>query len=126
LEVVVAFVSLFLALLVVRRLWVLRVLVCSPELVPVFGGVVALQVPQVLLFQQVFEAAEGLLQVVFRRALDSRDSVVWLALAFRTRVVVVATPSIPVVVVAAAARVLLVLAANGVVLSVRLVFFVDP
>jgi hypothetical protein len=41
LEVVVAFVSLFLALLVVRRPWVWRVLECSPELVALLGGVVA-------------------------------------------------------------------------------------
>jgi hypothetical protein len=57
--------------------------------------------------------------------LDSRDYVVWLALAIRTRVVVVASALIPVVVVAAA-RILLALAANGVVLSIRLVFFVGP
>jgi hypothetical protein len=126
LEVAIAFVSFFLALLVVRRPWVWRVLECSPELVALLGGVVALQVPHAPLFQQVFEAAGGLLRVVFRRALDSRDSVVWLALAVRTRVVVVVTPLIPVVVVVAAARVLLFLVANGVVLSVRLVFIVGP
>jgi hypothetical protein len=119
------FVSFFLALLVVRRTGVWRVLECSPELVALLGGVVALQVPQALLFQQVLEAAGGLLRVVFRGALDSRDSVVSLALAVRTRVVVVATPLIPVVVVVAA-RALLFLAANGVVLGVRLVFFVGP
>jgi hypothetical protein len=94
-------------------------------LVALLGGVVALQVPHALLFQQVLEAARGLLRVVFRGALDSRDSVVCLALAVRTRVVVDATPLIPVVVVAAA-RVLLFLATNGVVLGVRLVFFVGP
>jgi hypothetical protein len=49
-------------------------------LVALLGGVVAVQMPQTLLFQQVLEAAEGLLRVVFRWALDSRDSVVWLAL----------------------------------------------
>jgi hypothetical protein len=124
LEVVVALIGFFLALLVMRRPWVWRVLECSPELVALLGGVVALQVPRALLFQQVFEAAKGLLRVVFRRALDSRDCVVCLALEVRTRVVVVATPLIPVVV--AAARVLLALAANGVVLSVRLVFFIGP
>jgi hypothetical protein len=87
---------------------------------------VALQMPGALLFQQVFEAARGLLQVVFRRVLDSRDCVVWLALAVRTRVVVVvATPLIPVVVVAAA-RVFLALDTNGVVLGISLVFFVGP
>jgi hypothetical protein len=82
--------------------------------------------PQALLFQQVFEAARGLLRVVFRRALDSRDCVVWLTLAVRTRVVVlVVTPLIPVVAVAAA-RVLLALAANGVVLGISLVLFIGP
>jgi hypothetical protein len=79
--------------------------------------------PRALLFQQVFEAARGLLRVVFRRALDSRDCVVCLALAVRIRVVVVVmTPLIPVVV--AAARVLFALATDGVVLGVSLVFFV--
>jgi hypothetical protein len=82
--------------------------------------------PRALLFHQVFEAARGLLRVVFRRALDSRDCVVRLVLAVRNRVVVVvATPLIPVVVVAAA-RVLLAFAANGVVLGISLVFFVGP
>jgi hypothetical protein len=76
-----------------------------------------------LLFQQVFEAAGGLLRVVFRRALDSRDSVLWLALAIGTRVVVAATALVPVVVVAA--RVLLALATDGVVLGVSLVFFIS-
>jgi hypothetical protein len=64
--------------------------------------------PRALLFQQVFETAGGLLRVVFRRALDSRDSVIWLALAIRTRVVVAAAALVPVV-VAAASRVLLAL-----------------
>jgi hypothetical protein len=83
--------------------------------------------PRALVFQQVFEAATGLLSVVFRKALDSRDCVVWLALALRTTVViVVATPLISVVVVVAATRVLLALAANGVVLGVSLVFFIGP
>jgi hypothetical protein len=125
LEVAIAFVDFFLAFLFMRRPWVWRVFECSPELVALLGSVVVLQVPRALLFQQVFEAAGGLLRVVFRRALDSRDCVVWLALAIRTRVVVVATALIPVVVVVAA-RILLALAANGVVLSIRLVFFVGP
>jgi hypothetical protein len=81
--------------------------------------------PQALLFQQVFEAAGGLLRVVFRRELDSHDCVVWLALAIRTRVVATATALIPAVVVVAA-RVLLALATNGVVLGVSLVFFISP
>jgi hypothetical protein len=46
-------------------------------------------------------------------------------LAVRTRVVVVATPLIPVVVVAVA-RVLLALAMDDIVLGVSLVFFVGP
>jgi hypothetical protein len=122
----VVLVGFFLALLVVRRPWVWGILECSPELITMLGGVVALQMPRALLFQQFFEAARGLLRVIFRRALDSPVCVVWLALAVRTRVVVVvATPLIPVVVVAAA-RVLLALAANGVVLSVSLVLFVGP
>jgi hypothetical protein len=51
LEVVISLVGFFLALLVMRRPWVWRVLECSPELVPLLGGVVALQVPRALLFQ---------------------------------------------------------------------------
>jgi hypothetical protein len=62
-------------------------------LIALLGGMIALQVPRALLFHQIFEAARGLLRVVFRRTLDSRDYVVWLVLAVRTRVVVVvATP----------------------------------
>jgi hypothetical protein len=81
--------------------------------------------PRALLFQQVFEAAKGLFQVVLRRALDSRDYIVWLAV--RTRVVVVvATPLIPIVVIVFAARVVIALAAKGVVLDVCLIFFVGP
>jgi hypothetical protein len=66
---------------------------------------------------------------VFHRAPDSCDCVVWLALVIRTRVVVVVTPLIPVVIVAivvVVARVVLALAANGVLLGVCLVFFVGP
>jgi hypothetical protein len=80
--------------------------------------------PWALLFHQVFEAAGGLLRVVFRRALDSRDSVVWLALAIGTQVVVAATALVPVV-VAATARVLFALATDGVVIGVGLVFFIS-
>jgi hypothetical protein len=83
LEVVVALVG-FLLALVVRRPWVWSVFECSPELVALLGGVIALQMPRTLLFQQVFEVGRGLVRVVFRRALDSRDYVVWLALAIRT------------------------------------------
>jgi hypothetical protein len=105
--------------------WFWSFLECSPELVALFGSVVALQVPRALLLQQVFEATEGFLRAVFRRALDSRDCVGWLALAIRTRVVVAATTLIPVVVVVVAACVLLALATNGVVLGVSLVFFIS-
>jgi hypothetical protein len=98
----VAFVSLFLAFLVVRVSWPWSVLECSPELVALLGGVVAIQMPRALLFQQVLEAAGGPLRVVFRRALDSHDSVVWLALAIRTRVVVAATALVLLLVVVAA------------------------
>jgi hypothetical protein len=94
-------------------------------LVALLGGVVAVQMPRALLFQQVFEATGGLLRVVFRRALDSRDSVVWLAFAIGTRVVVAATTMFPVV-VAVAARVLLALATDGVVHGISLVFFIRP
>jgi hypothetical protein len=74
---------------------------------------IALQVPRELLFQKIFEAARGLLRVVFLGTLDSCDCVIWLALAVRTRVVVVVvTPLIPGAVVAAA-RVVLALAANA-------------
>jgi hypothetical protein len=81
--------------------------------------------PRALLFQQVFEAIGGLLRVVFHRALDSRDCVVWLALVIRTRVVVAATTLVPAFVIVAA-RVLLALAMDGVVLGVGLVFFISP
>jgi hypothetical protein len=124
LEVTVAFVGLFLAFLVLRVPWFWSILECSPELVALFGRVVAIQMPWALLLQQVFEAAGGLLRVVFRRALDSRDCVVYLALAIRTRVVAAATALIPAVVVVAA-RVLLALATNGVILGVSLVFFIN-
>jgi hypothetical protein len=80
--------------------------------------------PRALLFQQVFEAARGLLQVLLRRALDSRDRVVWLALVVRTRVVVVVATALVPVVAAAAARVLLALATDGIVLGVSFVFFI--
>jgi hypothetical protein len=62
----------------VRRLW--STLECSPELVALLGGVISIQMPRALLFQQVFEVARGLLRVLLRWALDSRDSVVGLRL----------------------------------------------
>jgi hypothetical protein len=94
-------------------------------LVALLGGVVAVQMPRALLLQQVFEAVGVLLRALLRRVLDSRDGVVWLALAIGTRVVVVvvATALVPVV-AATAARVLLVLATDGVVLGVAFVFFI--
>jgi hypothetical protein len=125
LEVAVAFVGLFLAFLVMRVPWLWSVLECSPELVALLGGVVSVQMPRTLLFQQVLEATGGLFRVVFRGALDSRDSVVWLALAIGTRVVVSATALVPVV-VSIAASVLLAVATDGVVLGVSLVFFISP
>jgi hypothetical protein len=64
--------------------WLWSILECSLELVALLGGVVVVQMPQALLFQQVFEATGSLLRVVFRRVLDSHDSVVWLALAVGT------------------------------------------
>jgi hypothetical protein len=80
--------------------------------------------PRELLLQQVFEAARGLLRVLLHRVLDSRDGVVWLALAVGTRVVVVVATALVPVVAAAAARVLLALATDGIVLGVGLVFFI--
>jgi predicted Co/Zn/Cd cation transporter (cation efflux family) len=50
LEVVVAFVGFLLAFLVVRRPWDWGIFECSPELVALLSGVVALQMPQTLLF----------------------------------------------------------------------------
>jgi hypothetical protein len=76
------------------------------------------QMPRALLLQQVFEAARGLLRVLLRRVLDSRDSVVWLVLAVGTRVVVIVATALVPVVAAAAARVLLALATDGIVLGV--------
>jgi hypothetical protein len=93
-------------------------------LVALLGGVVAVQMPRALLFQKVFEAAGGLLRVLLRRALDSRDSVVWLALAVGTRVVVVVVTALVPIVAAATARVLFALATDGIVLGVGFVFFV--
>jgi hypothetical protein len=108
----------------VRVPWLRSILERSPELVALLGGVVAVQMPRALLFQQVFEAARGILRVLLRRALDSRDSVVWLALAVGTRVVVAATTLVPIV-AAVVARVLFALATDDVVLGVGLVFFIS-
>jgi hypothetical protein len=76
LQVIVVLAGFFLALLIVRRSWVWGILECSPELIALFGSVVALQMQWALLFQQVFEAARGFLRDVFRRVLDSCDCVV--------------------------------------------------
>jgi predicted Co/Zn/Cd cation transporter (cation efflux family) len=84
LEVAIVLVGFFLAFLVMGRPWVWSILECLPELVALLVGVVALRMPRTFLFQQVFETTGGLLRVVFRRALDSYDCVVWLALAVRT------------------------------------------
>jgi hypothetical protein len=126
LEVVVVAV-LLLALFVVRVRWLRRILECVPELVALLGGVVAVWMPREPLLQQVLEATGVLLRVLLRRALDSRDSVVWLALAVGTRVVVVVVVVVVAttlvrVVAAAAALVLLALATYGVVLGIGLVF----
>jgi hypothetical protein len=56
--------------------------------------------------------------------LDSRDSVVWLALAVGTRVVVVVATALVPVVAAATARVLFPFATDGIVLGVGFVFFI--
>jgi predicted Co/Zn/Cd cation transporter (cation efflux family) len=50
LEVAVVLIGFFLALLVVRRPWVWGILECSPELVALLSGVIALQMPRALLF----------------------------------------------------------------------------
>jgi hypothetical protein len=61
LEVGVVSVVLLLAFLVVRVWWLWSAVECSPELVALLGGVVAVQMPRALLLQQVFEAAGVLL-----------------------------------------------------------------
>jgi hypothetical protein len=60
LEVVVVAV-LLLALLVMRVRWLRRILECMPELVALFGGVVAVWMSHALLLQQVFETVGVLL-----------------------------------------------------------------
>jgi hypothetical protein len=76
-----------------KRLWVWCTFECSPELIALLGGVVALQMPHAFVFEQVFEVASGLFRVILCRALYSRDCVVWLTLAVRIRLfVIVATP----------------------------------
>jgi hypothetical protein len=95
-------------------------------LVALLGGVIAIKMPRTLLFQQVFAAARGLLRVLLRRALHSRDSVVWLGLAVGTRVIVVVATTMVPVVAAAAARVLFALATDGIVLGVGFVFLIRP
>jgi hypothetical protein len=60
LEVVVVAV-LLLALLIMGVRWLWCLLECVPELVALFGGVVAVWMPRALLLQQVFEIAGVLL-----------------------------------------------------------------
>jgi hypothetical protein len=60
------------------------------------------------------------------RALDSLDSVVWLALAVGTRVVVVVATTLVPVVAVATASVLFAFATDGIILGVGFVFFVRP
>jgi hypothetical protein len=85
--------------------------------------VVSIQMPRALPFEQVLGVVGCHFRVVLRRALYSCDCVVWLALAVRTRVVIVVTPVVFVIVVVAA-RVVLALTVNGVVFGIRLVLFV--
>jgi hypothetical protein len=86
LEVAIAFINFFLALLVMRVSWLRSILECPLDLIALFDSVVVVLVPQTLLFEEVFEATRGLLRTVLRMVLDSRDSVIWLELAVRTRV----------------------------------------
>jgi hypothetical protein len=58
--------------------------------------------------------------------LDSRDSVVWLALAVGARVIVVVATALVPVVAAAAARVLFALATDGIVFGIGFVFLISP
>jgi hypothetical protein len=67
-----------------RRTWVGSIHEFSPKLVALLSGVVVVQMPRTLLFEQVFEAARGLFGVFLRRVLYSHDCVVWLTLAVRT------------------------------------------
>jgi predicted Co/Zn/Cd cation transporter (cation efflux family) len=50
LEVAVALVGFFLAILIVGRSWVWSILECSPELIALLSVVIALQMPRALLF----------------------------------------------------------------------------
>jgi hypothetical protein len=49
-------------------------------LVAVFGGVVAILMPQTLLFEQILEATRGLLIAVLRKVLNSCDNIFCLRL----------------------------------------------
>jgi hypothetical protein len=90
--------------------------------------VVAILVPRTLLYEQVLEATRGLLVGILRRALNNRDSVVWLALAVSTRVVVVVVVVVatPLILVVFATYVVLALAAIGVILGICLIFLIVP
>jgi hypothetical protein len=76
LEVPIAFIDFLLSLLIMRVSWLRSLLECPPQLVTLFGGVVVILMPWTLLFEEVLEAARGLLGAVLRRALYSCDSVV--------------------------------------------------
>jgi hypothetical protein len=126
LEVAIAFVDFGFALLIVRVSWLRSLLECPLKLVALFGGVVAILMPQTLLFEQVLETTEGLFCGILCRALNSRNSVVLLTLVVRTKVVVVVVVATPLILDVVAARVVLAPAAIGVVLSIDLVFLIGP
>jgi hypothetical protein len=128
LEVAIAFVDFGFALLIVRVSWLRSLLECPLKLVALFGGVVAILMPQTLLFEQVLETTEGLFCGILCRALNSRNSVVLLTLVVRTKVVVVVVVVVatPLILDVVAARVVLAPAAIGVVLSIDLVFLIGP
>jgi hypothetical protein len=65
LEVAVVLVGFFLALLVVRRPWVWGILECSPELVALLSGVIALQMPRGLLFSKSLKPPEVFFELSF-------------------------------------------------------------
>jgi hypothetical protein len=65
LEVVIASVVLLLAFLVMRVQWLWSTLECSPELVALLGGVVAVQMPRALLLQQVLKPPEVFFEFSF-------------------------------------------------------------
>jgi hypothetical protein len=66
-EVVVAFVVLLLAFLVVRVRWLWSTLECSPELVALLSGVVAVQMPRALSFSKSLKSPEVFFEFSFAR-----------------------------------------------------------